>query len=103
MQAKPAQIGRGVICNAEGEEPRRYYRAAGRFIVHRSFTHGWTVTLPSGAALGQRYWNRGCAEAAAAVMAPLVRDWNGLTLETVFGTQATAREAYDAARGANVY
>ncbi len=97
-----AKIGRGVIGDAKGENQRRYYRAAGQFIVHRSFDYGWTVTLPSGAALGQRYWNRGCAEAAAAVMAPFVRNWHGVTLESVFGTQAVARLAYDAARGANV-
>jgi hypothetical protein len=102
MRGKPAQIGRGVIRDGEGEKARRYYVAAGRFIVHKSFCgRGWSVTLPSGAALGVSYWTKDAARDAADVMAPMVTDWAALDLATVFGGAETARRAYDAAMLAN--
>lgn len=98
---KPAILARGIITDCDGQNARRYYRAAGQFVVHKSFVRGWTVSLRNGAALGAQYWNRECAERAAEAMAPLVKNWTGLDLDSVFGHPATSREAYDRAISAN--
>lgn len=100
----PAIISKGQIAAANDPSITiKTTRAAGQFIVHPTFgrfSRHWTVTLPTGIALGNRYANKACAKAAAAAMAPLVLDYHGMTIEAVFGEGQAARDAYDAARAA---
>jgi len=99
-QPKPAVIqGRYIALYGDTGPGHALHKAAGRFTVHKSFDRDgrWTVTLPSGIALGVGYFTRDSAKAAAAVMAPLVQDWHGDTLEVVFGSDQAGRDAYVAA------
>lgn len=71
-----------------------------RFVCHRDGPKGtyFTVSLPCGACLGNRYPHMRAAKEAAAAMAPLVVDWDSSELYGVFGSEETARKAYDLAR-----
>ncbi len=97
-----AKIGGGKVYH--GDVSVKAWRASGCFTVHRNLSSGerqskyWTVTLPCGFALGDRYLTRAAATQAAHDMAPLVLDWNANTLLGVFGREPVAREAFDMAR-----
>jgi hypothetical protein len=77
-------------------------RAAGRFLAHRSDpgtrSRYFSLTLPTGMALGTGYPSQKSALLAAEALAPLVTNWEGDDLLAIFGDNDTARRAYDLAR-----
>ena len=81
-------------------------KAVHGFILHKTIPvqrfATWQLTLPCGACLGGPYRTQKVARAVANALAPHVIDWNGADLQSLFGSEAAARVAYDAGRAAMV-
>lgn len=92
-----AQINGATVTMPNGETLRGQY--ASRFIIHRGGKNSawFSASLPCGATLG-RYPSVNAAKSAALSMSPLVADWEASDLYKVFGSEETARKAYDLAR-----
>ena len=72
-------------------------KAVHGFILHKTLPAQrivtWQLTLPCGARLGGPYRTQKQARAVADVLAPLILDWNGADLQSLFGSEAAARVA----------